>query len=323
MNDMDRFVRFRAEVPCAEVSPQAERRFQSALPSAERGRVSRIGTPLFRRARVALLASLALAVVAAIVLAVLPGRSGRLVPSLAVRLLADRAAAAAQSRTAVRPGQWVFREIKYQVAGYPDVLPNGTELTWTTAAGMPGYVNRGPAVLFVPGAIPYSKLGSLPSDPAALDRYLANQRLNSGLASPGQRPPYTPGRATPSEHAAMAFQQIEAILWDYVLPPKLAANLFRALAYIPGIKVRRGVTDIAGWEGIAFVMPQTELRGMSMELILNPADYRLVAIGSQVVPPSGNITPRSRSYPGIVAWEQSVQLAIIHEAYVLRPGLRA
>jgi hypothetical protein len=113
------------------------------------------------------------------------------------------------------------------------------------------------------------------------------------------------------------------MLWDYVLPPRLAADLFRALAYIPGITVRPDATDIAGRPGVAFVLPRTQFRGMSLELILNPTDYTLMAVGRKFVPPNGKITPMpKRPYPGIVTWVESTQLAVIHQAYVSRPGVR-
>jgi hypothetical protein len=322
MNEMDLLARFRAEVPCTEVSPQAERRFQSALQPAGPARRSRLGTRAFPRARrLAVIAPVAAGIAAAIALTTLPGPGTNSAPVTGtVKLLADRAAAAALAWPSVRPGQWVYREIQFQMTGYQDVQPSGTESTWTTAAGTPGYVNGGPAVGFVTRAIPYSELGSLPSGPAALEKYLGDQPLSALVPGGGQHP--LPRPTTPTEHATMAFQEIEGMLWDYVLPPKLAADLFRALAYIPGITARPRATDIAGRHGVAFVLPRTQLRGMSLELILNPSDYTLMALGQKIVPPSGKITPMPNgSYSGIVTWVQSMQLAVIGQAYVSRPGV--
>lgn len=322
MNEMDLLARFRAEAPCTEVSPQAERRFQSALQSAERARGPRLGTRAFPRARrLAVIAPLAAGIAAAVALTTLPGRGVNSAPATrTVKLLADRAAAAALSWPLVRPGQWVYREIKFQMMGYQDVQPSGTEPTWTTAAGTPGYSNGGPMVSFVSRAIPYSELGSLPSKPAALEKYLGDQPLFALVWNGRQHP--LPRRTTPSEHATMAFQEIEAMFWNYVLPPKLAAELFRALAYVPGVTARPRDTDIAGLHGVAFVLPHTEFRGLSLELILKPSDYTLMAVGQRFVPPSGKITPMlNGSFPGIVTWVQSLQLAVIGQAYVSRPGV--
>jgi hypothetical protein len=310
MDDMDLLARFRAEVPCIEVSPQAERRFLSSLQSAERGRRPRLGTRAFPRAHLAVLAPLAVGVAVVIAMAIIPGRGTSPTTSPIVQLLADRAAAAALSRPSVRPGQWVYREIQYQQIGYTGTLaPDGTEATWTTAAGTPGYVNGGPALLFLPGAIPYSGLGSLPSDPAALEKYLGDLPITLSAAQ---------------SQATTAFEQIEGMLWDYVLPPRLAAELFRALAYVPGITVHPDATDIAGRRGVAFVLPGAWSPGMSQELMLNPSDYTLMAVGQRYVPPGVKLTapPRwSRDASVTITWVTGMQLAVIHQAYVSHPGV--
>jgi hypothetical protein len=279
----------------------------------------------------------ALAVIAAIAVAVtiLPGHGTESTPILTVRLLADRAAAAALSRPEVRPGQWVYREIKWQLS--QDVRrPVGTESTWTTASGRRAYV--GGAYLEVGiGALPYSKLASLPSDPAVLEKYLGEQPLVPGLAFTCVRPatdrvvncprPSLPPHMTPIEHATVAFHQIQGMLWKYVLPPRLAAELFHALADVPGITVLRYATDIAGQHGVAFVLPHAQwpmtsasrfgsplpTKGLALrlELILNPHDYRLMAM-SRTMKYSQTRHERATSFD---------QEAIIRQAFVARPGV--
>ena len=281
-----------------------------------------------------------LAVVAAAAIAVtgLPGRGTNSAPIFTVKLVADRAAAAALARPAVRPGQWVYREIKYHQTGVPRPQANGTEAIWTTAENTRRLVKASWDVILAVGAIPYSKLGSLPSDPAALEHYLGDQPLSPGLAvscidRATRRiikcpPPSLPRHLTPSEHAAIAFQQIEGMLWDYALPPKLAAELFHALADIPGINVRRDATDVAGQHGVAFVLESTVLAGLRgskepvethprlprqrLELILDPHDYRLVAWARTFIP--NGAVPRT--------WERTDQMAIVRQAYVSGPGVR-
>lgn len=142
-------------------------------------------------------------------------------------------------------------------------------------------------------AVPYAELGSLPSDPAALERHLANQHV-SGF----------PGLRT-NDEAAKAFDEIMGLLWNYVLPPKLAAELYRALTDIPSVTVNTHATDIAGRPGIAFELSNTYGPGTKQQLILNPSDYALMAVGS-------TSTARART----------IQLAILRQALVSRPGDR-
>jgi hypothetical protein len=318
MDDLDLLARFRAEVPCAEVSPQAERRFQAGLQPAGRQRRSRLGARAFPRAYLAVLAPLAAGLAVVVAMAILPGRGTNLpgrgtdpTASLTVKVLADRAAAAALARPPVRPGQWVYREIEYQQTGYTgDTAPDGVEPTWTTAAGTPGYVDGGPPVVFMPSAIPYAELGSLPAAPAALERYLGDRAI-----------PFS----VPQTEAAVAFEQIEGMLWDYVLPPRLAAELFRTLACIPGITVHSDATDIAGRHGVAFVLPGAWSPGMTLELILNPSDYSLMSVGQRFVPPGVKLTPPprwSQGDSGPITWVTGLQLAVIRQAYVPRPDVR-
>ena len=84
------------------------------------------------------------------------------------------------------------------------------------------------------GKIPvsYAGLSSLPRDPAALDRYL--RRLSV---------PHPRGWGSP---AAREFTIIEMMLASYVMPPRLTAELYRALGQIPGVRVDDHAVDVAG-----------------------------------------------------------------------------
>jgi hypothetical protein len=161
-----------------------------------------------------------------------------------------------------------------------------------TADGILGHAG-GPTIRPVLPALPYADLGSLPPGPAALERYLADQHV-SGF----------PGLRT-NDKAAKAFDEIMGLLWNYVLPPKLTAELYRALTYIPGVTVNAHATDIAGRPGIAFELSGTYGPGTEQELILNPSDYALMAVGS-------TNTTRART----------IQLAVLRRAFVSRPGNR-
>jgi hypothetical protein len=295
MNDMDLLASFRADVPECPVSPETERRFHAALHQPE----GRVPVPrLARRPRRVFLAAGAVGAAAALVLGLIAGLAGTSTrpavspgqTSLTVRLVADRAAAAALGQPAVRPGQWVYRLIQYKQTGFPGLPADGTEATWTTADGTLGHPG-GRTILPLLPAPPYADLGSLPSGPAALEQYLADQPV-SGF----------PGLRT-NDQAAKAFDQIMGLLWNYVLPPKLTAELYRALSYIPGVTANAHATDIAGRPGIAFELSGTYGPGTEQELILNRSDYALMAVG-------GTSTTRGRA----------IQLAVLRQAFVSHPG---
>jgi hypothetical protein len=120
------------------------------------------------------------------------------------------------------------------------------------------------AVLFTALAmaptISYADLRKLPRDPAALDRRLERLKLgNTGLGT----------------GAARAFYLIQALLTTFVLPAALAAELYRALAALPGLRVDAHATDVAGRPGVGLVFPAGRGSQLSQELILNPRTYRI------------------------------------------------
>jgi hypothetical protein len=292
---MDLLASFRADVPERPVSPETERRIHAALHQPE----GRFPVPrLALQPRRVFLAAGAVGAAAALVLGLVAGLAGtstrpavsRGQASLTVRLVADRAAAAALGQLAVRPGQWVYRLIQYKQAGFPGLPADGTEAIWTTADGTHMHAG-GRTILPVLPAPPYADLGSLPSGQAALERYLADQHV-SGF----------PGLRT-NDKAAKAFDEIMGLLWNYVLPPRLAAELYRALTDIPGVTVNAHATDIAGRPGIAFELSGTHGPGTEQELILNRSDYALIAVGGTSTTPA-----------------RAIQLAVLRQALVSHPG---
>jgi hypothetical protein len=91
-----------------------------------------------------------------------------------------------------------------------------------------------------PIEVAYADLGSLPSSPEALDRYLAD--LNG--PDVGLDPP-----------AIREFDAIENMITSYVMPPQLTAELYRALGEIPGVTADAHAVDVAGRPGIGFISP--------------------------------------------------------------------
>jgi hypothetical protein len=269
MNEMDHLTRFRDAVPPG-VSPRAEQLFRAGLREDHypersvvphpRNRVTRIRS----RWRLGVAVFAAAALVAGIVVAVLPSRPA----VLTVKLLADRASAAALNQPTVNPGQWVYRVVESSrpraLKGRPRI---NTEAGWETADGEVTYGDNYSVGLGPGNNTPsYSQLGSLPTNPAALDAYLAHRV-------------YPDSHPTRIQQAQAAFSLIRSMLSEYVLPPTLEAELYQALAIIPGIKADNHVTAIDGQAGVAFVMPVTP-QSLKQEIILNASNYSFLAQGS-------------------------------------------
>jgi hypothetical protein len=260
MNELDQLTRFRDTVPVA-VTRRARELFLAGLredPHPERSVASRRNRLAQGRLgwRLGLAVSAAAALAAGILVAAQP--SGE----LTVQLLADRASAAALAQPTVSPGQWVYRVVDSYRRGAPKGSPaSSTEAGWETADGTLTYGHnwsRGAG-----GNLPsYSRLASLPGDPAALDRYL--ERTGN------------PVYPSLDPRVMSAFAQIRGMLSNYVLPPALEAEAYQALALLPGIQVESHVTAIDGQSGVAFMLPHTP-HGDDAEIILNPYTYAYMA----------------------------------------------
>jgi hypothetical protein len=242
--------------------------------------------------------------------------------ALTVRELAYRAAAGAARQPAVRPGQWVFWQEK--TGGRHCGTGCGAFHVWTTADSQKAaWVYRGKVVSIVPGPVghapfvgqpqpsivpqdrgggwavgiaggripvSYAGLSSLPRESRALGRYLGQLSL-----------PHRSGWGSP---AAREFTIIEMMLTSYVMPPRLTAELYRALGNIPGVMVNDHAVDVAGRPGVGFISPAMPGAG-NMEIILNPRTYRLM--GQDLL-----MGPRHQLVNGT---------AILREALVSGPGV--
>jgi hypothetical protein len=261
MNEMDELSRFRAEVPDRGTARAAEI-FRAAL--ANELSSERRSAPRFRNRfrelrpawRAAVAVPLALGLAAGVTVAALPSRP----PVLTAELLADRAATAALASPAVPAGQWIYQRSEHTApGGHRAGIPNPfTQDGWMTADGR---ITEGAGVIG-DVIIPYDKLGSLPTDPAALDRYL---RSLDPVAS--------------DDTSSVEFGTIMELMLSMVLPPALQAEMYHALALIPDVQVRQNVTDIAGRAGVAFLLPPTK-QSEQLEIILDAADYHLLAQAS-------------------------------------------
>jgi hypothetical protein len=264
MNEIDELARFRAQVPDRGTA-RAEEIFRAALAeelSSERKVISpsRKRFPRLRpKWRLALAVPLALGLAAGVTVAVRPSGSQAPAP-LTATLLADRAAAAALAEPTVPAGQWIYEQTEYNSlrpvpgAGYLNV-----EDGWLTADGTMTYGTAGSVGNPI---FPYSKLGSLPRDPAKLDAYFVS--LDA---------------VKTDNKSYVAFSQIQSMLFGMVLPPWLEAEMYHALALIPMVHVKGNVKDIAGRAGAAFVLPETG-QSEQLEIILDASDYHLLAQAS-------------------------------------------
>jgi len=274
MNEMDQLTRFRDTAPLG-VTPRTEQLFRAALREdhyPERRVVSRPRNPLTRIRspwRLGAVALAAAAVVAGVIVVALPGSPSAPVVLTAKLQLADRASAAALTQPAVSPGQWVYRVVEsyhrsYGRRAFPSTV---TKAGWETADGQVTYGDNYSLGVDTGDNIPsYSQLGSLPTNPAALDAYLT--RLVYPSSKPAQ---WQAGLA--------AFNVIRGMLLNYVLPPTLEAEVYQALAAIPEVSVDPHVTAINGQAGVAFVVPRTP-QGEKHEIILNASDYGFLAQAS-------------------------------------------
>jgi hypothetical protein len=197
----------------------------------------------------------------------------------AVVVVADRAARAMLARSGFPPGQWVyFRELTVVQPGSKKNVSDGWETAdGTTMAtvsngkvdkyGIAGTLQHidAQAGLAPLSSITYQSLSSLPSDPHALVQYFENL-FSSAPAS--QRP-------------EKAFESIGQLLALYVTQPAFTAELYRAIADIPGVTVSTDAVNLAGQPTIALSY-QTPTKLLGDEIFLDPHTYQYVGAATTV-----------------------------------------
>jgi hypothetical protein len=206
-------------------------------------------------------------------------------------------AAAASSRPVPRPGQFIYvssvttyvstevtrsgakswlyktsRQIWQSVtgrrAGILQIVQRGNvKLPW---GPVPPVVSGNPAdwtslpPSSCPGAAPargtYAFLASLPTDPGRLRTWIY-QHLNGGNGSDAQ-----------------AWNDIGDMLREMLVPPKLAAALYRVAATIPGATVVPHATNAVGRAGVA-------VSRSGAALIFDPKTYQLIGEGAVLTKP--------------------------------------
>jgi hypothetical protein len=289
-----------------------------------RGALTRLGRRAPGRTWRLAAAGLAAAVTAGVITAqVLAPGGARPADSIAVRELAYRAAAAAAAEPLVRPSQWVYWQEKAVAAPLPQMPGSGTNAVfhvWTTAdsrkaawvyRGKIVSLGKGPflgqplpspdrhggwSVTSAEGKIPvsYAGLASLPHDPEALDRYLGHLNLRGWGPAPFRE-----------------FMVIEDLLTSYVMPPRLTAELYRALGDIPGVTADPHAVDVAGRPGAAFRIAVPPWAGGGIqEIIVDPHTFHLM--GTDLI----------ENAPAADRGTVLTGMAILHMALVSGPGVR-
>jgi hypothetical protein len=187
---------------------------------------------------------------------------------------------------------------------YPAATVRQEKEQWSTADGTrnASYSANGRLVTTPAcpcGMVGYTDLGKLPSDPKALVRW-------------AMRPPGGGGHYTTAYLAWNAFNGIEGTLTSYMLPPKVAAELYRALGDIPGVTVKKDAVDAAGRHDPAFVLTDKDYpqRGWTAEIFLNPRTFQLTGFAEHF--PDKCQCPS----PG------TGETAILRQALVSGPGVR-
>jgi hypothetical protein len=268
--------------------------------------------PRGRHARLVLAGALSLALAAGAAAVAVAGHGGSphgtghggSRPGIAVRELAYKIAAVAAAQPGVRPGQWEYWKERLS-GGSPDEVFQ----VWTTAddrraaylddngkvqyfdfchryiAGSSscGQFIGQPEPPVVPlgsaetGTMPvgYAGLGALPRTPEELVAHLGDLRF----------PHWRGWGPAPVRE----FLIIERMLITYVMPPALTAELYRALAHIPGVTVDRHAVDVAGRPGIGLSIDISPGGGGGIEeIIIDPATHQLAGHQLLTSPPAGS-----------------------------------
>jgi hypothetical protein len=225
---------------------------------------------------------------------------------ISAQLLADIAAKGVlSSRQRVGPEQWVYQKIEsYSVpAGTPSrpqkafhvltqwVMADGADQQWGPANGhmIGGLVLTGPSAkadekILARAVAAYEKLDSLPKDPAALEAYFADKATSCPTLMPAVRPAgsheassaatVTPcPNPPPAFRAEQAYMAIQGMLSSEILPPGLTAELYHALADVPGVIAKKDVKDISGQTGVEFILPQSPYN-VNLGTILSATTYQ-------------------------------------------------
>jgi hypothetical protein len=183
--------------------------------------------------------------------------------------------------TPPRPDQWTYVELRMvrgKIAQDKGQATRETTRSWQRADGrqaaemVDGRLEVMPESTDLPQVMPpqdYPTLAGLPTDPRALLDWLRD-RSPSG-----------------EDGDEVAYNLIDSMLRDNVLPPGVKATLLRALALIPGVTRSREPVDFDGRPAIALGMVQGGWR--QEDILLDPTTHEF--LGSRTVVVANYTTP--------------------------------
>jgi len=259
-------------------------------------------------------------------------------PAVSVLHVAAREAAAITPLPEPPATQWIyFRTVQVSDGhrtssnnwmrfdgGATAYFQNGTLITHLSPFGPPSLRGGSALAIYARTGIPmsaYAALSSLKQSPSAVLRDV--RRL---LTRNGRRP----ARAL----ARREFHFLVTLLWTSALVPNRAqANVFDALARLPGVTVQLDQTDAAGQPAVAIGSGQVD----NVQLMLDPRSYRVLGMrttmpkGIIAVPPSprsGNRPPTRSAASATPSAQRATQstvttsIALSRLTLVAKPGER-
>ncbi|MGI5163227.1 CU044_5270 family protein [Spirillospora sp. CA-253888] len=253
--------------------------------------------------------------------------AAQLRPVANARDLASNAAikAAATSAPAFGPRQWAYmKSVSAQTAvdGGPYLRgkPKKTHVNevWSRLDDW-GYADyRDGKLALHKGSergVDYRDILSLPTDP---DQILA--RVYQRVGTTGLGPGWRTVTKTEEERHGEAFMWIESAMRDSVLPPRLRAALYGAMAKIPGVGYEPRSHDLAGRRGVTLYHLQGGYQ--RDEIFIDPDSYEYLGSRSIVVRDQKVGSPElgeSRVRKGdVITWGSVLKAAVVD-----RPGQRS
>ncbi|GAA2111565.1 CU044_5270 family protein [Actinomadura alba] len=165
--------------------------------------------------------------------------------------------------------------------------------------------------------VSYQDIFSLPQDPDALLAEVYKRVTAGGTREPlpGAGSGITkPGAMGDEERNMYAFFYIHASMWDTVLPAKLRAAMYGALAKIPGVGYEARAVDLAKRPGVTFYRLQNGYQ--RDEIFIDPNTYEYLGARSIVVKDHKEMGVNVKK-GDIISWASLLKAVIVD-----RPGQR-
>ncbi|MEV5749996.1 CU044_5270 family protein [Actinoallomurus sp. NPDC052308] len=296
--------------------------------------------PAWRRAG-GLGLGLAAAATSAVLLTALAGGGGsgedrklgqpsvRLRPVANAQDLASNAAvlAAAEKEAMPKPHQWAYTKtlaVEYKdgggyLRGAAPKVGKPVE-SWHRVDDW-GYADYRNGMLTVhkgfEGQVPYQEILALPQNPDELLAHVYKTVTKGGTAEPGlQRPKGAkPVPMGDEERNQYAFMYITGAMWDSVVPAKLRAALYGALAKIPDVGYEARATDLAKRPGVTLYHEQGGY--LRSEIFIDPKTYEY--LGEREIAVKDHKQMGENLKKGdIVSWSSKLKATIVDQ-----PGRRS